>query len=100
MYNEYLNDINNFFVYSNPTSVHILSFFGGDCTCAVIGQCFVLHPGPTHGNTKHVTYLPRSISGEIQAGAIHNLRDIDEKLIYNVPEIMDQNEASIIQGKS
>ena len=53
----------------------------------------MLHPGPTHGNTKHMTYLP---TGEVQAGAIHNLRDIDEKLIYNVPEIIDQNEASEI----
>ena len=39
-----------------------------------------------------MTYLPRSISGEVQVGAIHNLRDIDEKLIYNVPEIIDQND--------
>ena len=30
-------------------------------------------------------------------GVIHNPRDtIDEKLIYNVPEIIDQNEASIM----
>ena len=86
MYNSYLNYINNFYVHSDPTSVHILSFLGVDCARAVIGQCFVLHPPE-----------------KVQGCGIHNPspRDIiDEKLIYNVPEIIDQNEASIIRRKS
>ena len=38
-----LNEINNFYVFSDQNSVHMLSLYAGEQPRAVIGRCFVLH---------------------------------------------------------